>query len=52
MRGSVFKRGRTWTASVYLGRDPVTERKRYKQFNGFPTKRAAEQRLHAHALTR
>lgn len=46
MRGSVFKRSRTWTAQVYLGRDPATGRKRYKQLNGFSTKRAAE-----HALT-
>src|SRR3546814_9667763 len=45
MRGSVFKRGRTWTAQVYLGRDAVTGRKRYRQLGGFGTKRAAEQAL-------
>lgn len=45
MRGSIFKRGGTWTASVYLGRDPITGRKRYKQLNGFATKRAAEDAL-------
>src|SRR3546814_7215734 len=45
MRGSVFKRGRTWTAQVYLGREAVTGRKRYRQLGGFGTKRAAEQAL-------
>lgn len=45
MRGSIFKRGGTWTASVYLGRDPVSGRKLYKQLNGFATKRAAEDAL-------
>lgn len=45
MRGSVFKRGRTWTAQVYLGRDAATGRKRYRQIGGFGTKRAAEQAL-------
>src|SRR3546814_17738992 len=40
-----FKRGRTWTAQVYLGRDAVTGRKRYRQLGGFGTKRAAEQAL-------
>jgi integrase len=45
MRGSVFKRGRSWTAQVFLGRDAVTGRKRYRQWGGFPTRRAAEQAL-------
>jgi integrase len=45
MRGSVFKRGKSWTASIYLGRDPVTGRKRYKQYNGFRTKKLAEDGL-------
>src|SRR3546814_12062671 len=47
MRGSVFKRGRTWTAQVYLGRDAVTGRQRYRQLGGFGTKRAAEPALTA-----
>ena len=45
MRGSVFKRGRSWTAQVFLGRDAATGRKRYRQWGGFPTRRAAEQAL-------
>lgn len=42
MRGSIFKRGKTWTAQVYLGRDPVTGKKRHRQLNGFATRKAAE----------
>ena len=45
MRGSVFKRGRTWTAQVYWAGAQVTGRKRYRQLGGFGTKRAAEQAL-------
>jgi integrase len=45
MRGSVFKRGRSWTAQVFLGRDAVTGKKRYRQWGGVPTRRAAEQAL-------
>ena len=45
MRGSVFKRGRSWTVQVFLGRDAATGRKRYRQWGGFPTRRAAEQAL-------
>jgi integrase len=41
----VFKRGKTWSYSVYLGRDPETGKKRYQQRGGFPTKRACEDAL-------
>ena len=45
MRGGVFKRGKTWSYTIYLGRDPATGKKRYKQQGGFPTKRACEDAL-------
>lgn len=44
MRGSVFKRGKTWTYLVSLGQD-AQGRKRQKWYGGFPTKRAAEDAL-------
>jgi integrase len=45
VRGGVFKRGKTWSYTVYLGRDAVTGKKRYKQVGGFPTRRACEEAL-------
>ncbi len=42
MRGGVFKRGKTWSYTVYVGRDPATGKKRYKQRGGFATRRACE----------
>ena len=45
MRGGVFKRGRTWSYTVYVGRDPATGKKRYEQRGGFPTRRAGEDAL-------
>jgi integrase len=44
MRGSVVRRGKTWSYIVYLGRD-AEGRKRQKWKGGFPTKRAAEDAL-------
>jgi hypothetical protein len=43
MRGSVTKRGKTWTYILPLGRDPATGRQRQKWVGGFATKRAAEE---------
>ncbi len=42
MRGSVFKRGRTWTYVLSLGRDPRTDKKRQRWVGGFKTKADAE----------
>ena len=39
MRGSVVKRGNTWSYVVDVGRDPVTGRRRQRWKRGFPTKR-------------
>lgn len=47
MRGSIRKRGSSWTYVVYLGRDPVTGKKKQKWVGGFATKRACEQALTA-----
>jgi hypothetical protein len=47
MRGSVTKRGKTWTYILPLGRDPATGRQRQKWVGGFATKRAAEEALTA-----
>jgi hypothetical protein len=41
----VFKRGKTWSFTVYLGRDAATGKKRYQQRGGFPTRRACEDAL-------
>jgi integrase len=41
----VFKRGKTWSYTVYVGRDSATGKKRYKQVGGFPTRRACEDAL-------
>jgi hypothetical protein len=45
MRGSVVKRGNTWSYVVDVGRDPVTGRRRQRWKGGFPTKREAERAL-------
>lgn len=41
----MFKRGKTWSYTVYLGRAAVSGKKRYKQVGGFPTKRVCEDAL-------
>ena len=43
MRGSVVKRGTTWSFVVDVGRDPGTGRRRQRWKGGFATKRDAEQ---------
>jgi Arm DNA-binding domain len=42
MRGSVVKRGNTWSYVVDVGRDPMSGRRRQRWKGGFPTKREAE----------
>jgi integrase len=44
-RGSVRKRGSTWTIVLDVGADPVTGKRRQKSKGGFPTRRAAEAAL-------
>ncbi|MGH9032945.1 MAG: tyrosine-type recombinase/integrase [Acidimicrobiia bacterium] len=41
-RGSVSKRGSTWTIVLDVGPDPVTGRRRQKSKGGFRTRKAAE----------
>jgi integrase len=50
MRGSVIKRGKTWSYVVDVGRDPASGRRRQQWKGGYATKREAEQAL-ARALT-
>src|SRR5882724_9937100 len=45
MRGSVVKRGNTWSYVVDVGRDPVSGRRRQRWKGGFATKREAEKAL-------
>src|SRR5947208_2483990 len=45
MRGSVVKRGRTWSYVMDVGRDPVTGRRRQRWRGGFATKADAERSL-------
>ena len=45
MRGSVVKRGNTWSYVVDVGRDPVSGRRRQRWKGGFATKREAERAL-------
>jgi hypothetical protein len=45
MRGSVRRRGRTWTYVVDVGRDPATGRRRQRSKGGFATRREAEKAL-------
>lgn len=44
-RGSVRKRGSTWTVVLDVARDPVTGRRRQKSKGGFRTRKAAEAAL-------
>src|SRR5919106_4498279 len=44
-RGSVRKRGSSWTVVVDVGPDPVTGRRRQKSKGGFRTRKAAEAAL-------
>jgi Arm DNA-binding domain len=39
LRGSVYKRGSTWTWHVDVGVDPVTGKRRQQTKGGFKTKR-------------
>lgn len=50
MRGSVVKRGKTWSYIVDVGRDAATGRRRQRWKGGFSTRRDAERAL-VHALT-
>lgn len=45
MRGSVFKRGKTWTIVYDEGVDPVTGKRRQRSRSGFRTKAAAQEAL-------
>lgn len=45
MRGHIRKRGKTWSAVVYLGNDPVTGKRRYKWSGGHRTREDAERAL-------
>jgi integrase len=44
-RGSVYKRGSTWTAHFDLGKDPVTSKRKQQTKGGFPTRREASKWL-------
>ncbi|HEV2825672.1 MAG TPA: site-specific integrase [Actinomycetota bacterium] len=46
MRGSVYKRGSTWTWHVDIGVDPVTGKRRQQTKGGFKTKRECQAALH------
>jgi integrase len=45
MRGSVYKRGSTWTWHVDVGVDPITGRRRQQTKGGFKTKRECQAAL-------
>jgi hypothetical protein len=45
MRGSVYKRGSTWTWHVDVGVDPVTGRRKQQTKGGFKTKRECQAAL-------
>jgi integrase len=45
MRGHIRKRGATWTAVAYLGRDPETAKPKYKWSGGHRTRKDAERAL-------
>jgi integrase len=51
MRGHVRRRGNSWSAVVYLGRDPQTGKPKYKWNGGHPTRKAAE-RANTELVTR
>jgi hypothetical protein len=44
-RGSIRKRGQTWTVVVDVGRDPTTRRRRQTSKGGFKTRRDASRWL-------
>lgn len=39
MKGSIYKRGKTWTYRVDIGRDPITNKRRQISKGGFKTKK-------------
>ncbi|MFK9095458.1 tyrosine-type recombinase/integrase [Bacillus salipaludis] len=45
MKGTVFKRGDTWTYVVDIGRDPKTGKRKQKSKGGFRTKKEADSSL-------
>jgi hypothetical protein len=45
VRGSIFKRGQTWTIVYDEGADPVTGKRRQRSRSGFRTKAAAQEAL-------
>jgi integrase len=45
VRGSIVKRGKTYSVVVELDRDPVTQKRRQKWHGGFRTKKEAEAEL-------
>lgn len=45
MKGYVRKRGKTWSYTVDIGRDPVTNKRKQKTKSGFKTKKEAEKAL-------
>jgi Arm DNA-binding domain/Phage integrase, N-terminal SAM-like domain len=45
MRGSVYKRGSTWTWHVDVGVDPVTDKRKQQTKGGFKTKRECQAAL-------
>jgi hypothetical protein len=44
-RGSIRKRGQTWTVVVDVGRDPTTRKRRQTSRGGFKTRREASRWL-------
>jgi hypothetical protein len=42
VRGSIIRRGKSYSVVVDLGRDPETGRRRQKWHSGYRTKREAE----------
>jgi len=45
MKGTVFKRGNTWTYVVDIGRDPKTGKRKQKSKGGFRKKKEADSSL-------
>lgn len=45
MQGHIYKRNDTWTYVIYLGRDPVTGKKKYKSKDGYRLKKEAQVKL-------
>lgn len=46
MKGHLKKRGEVWYVVLYLGRDPVTQKKKYSWQKAGRTKKEAEKKLH------